>query len=125
MVTTDEHLSRRGDCIIAVRSEKGLADLLPDLKAMIRNESAIVTFTMETGDKRLVVKGRGHPELTLSDPSDMVIRKSGFICGRTLMIGADTASIDVPREFVGALMNDKSEIRITITAFCDTESCNL
>jgi hypothetical protein len=121
MVTTDENLSRRGDCIIAVRSEKGLSDLLPDLKAMIRNENAHVTFTMETGDENLVVKGRGHPELALSDPSDMVIRKSGFICDRTLMIGADTTSIDVPREFVGALMDDKSEIRITIAAYCDTE----
>jgi len=121
MVTTDEHLSRRGDCIIAVRSEKGLSDLLPELKAMIKNEKALVTFTMETGYQSLVVRGRGHPELSLSDPADMVIRKSSFICDRTLMIGADLASIDVPQEFVRHIARYKSEIHITISASCDTE----
>lgn len=122
MVTKDEHLSKRGDCIIAVRAEKGLVDLTPELKERIRNEKSEITFTMETGDQRLIVRGRGHPELTLGDPSDMVIRKSGFICDRTLMIQADTASIDIPPEFVRRIGSHKSEIHITISASCDTES---
>ena len=122
MVTKDEHLSKRGDCIIAVRAEKALVDLPPELKGRIRDEKAVVTLTMETGDQRLVVRGRGHPGLTLGDPSDMVIRKSGFICDRTLMIGADTASIDILPEFVRHIGSHKSEIHISISASCDTES---
>jgi hypothetical protein len=116
MVTTDKHLSREGDCIIAVRSEKSLDDLLPDLKDIIRNEEAEVIFIMETSGHILVVKGRGHPGLTLASPSDMVIRKSNYICDRTLMIKADIAALDISPEFVLLLKGHNREVHITIRA---------
>lgn len=116
MVTTDEHLSKRGDCIVAVRAEKSLDDLLPELKEIIRNEEAEVIFIMETGGQSLVVRGRGHPGLTLTSPSDMVIRKSGFICDRTLMIKADIAASDIPLEFVRLLEGHDREVHVTIRA---------
>jgi hypothetical protein len=122
MVTKDEHLSKKGDCIIAVRAEKGLVDLIPELKKMIKKEKTEITFTMETGDQRLIVKGRGHTKLTLKNLSDMVIRKSGFICDRTLMIKANMASIDIPPDFVRHIGSHKSEVHVTISASCDTES---
>jgi hypothetical protein len=116
MVTTDEHLSKKGDCILAVRAENGLDDLPPDLKEIIRNEEAEIFFTMETCGQSLAVRGRGHPGLTLTSPSDMVIRKSSFICDRTLMIKADFAASDIPAEFVRLLEGHKSEIHVTIRA---------
>jgi len=116
MVTTDKHLSKKGDCILAVRAEKGLADLFPDLKAIIRNSEAEVSFIMETGGQKLVVRGRGHPGLTLTNPSDMVIRKSSFICDRTLMIKADIAASDIPPEFVRLLEGSNREVHIKIRA---------
>ena len=116
MVTTDKHLSKKGDCILAVQAEKSLDDLLPDLKEIIRNEEAEVIFIMETGGQRLVVRGRGHPGLTLTSPSDMVIRKSSFICGRTLMIKADIAALDVTLEFVRLLEGHNREVHVTIRA---------
>jgi hypothetical protein len=116
MVTTDKHLTKEGDCILAVRAEKGLADLLPDLKEIIRNSEAEVSFIMETGGQKLVVRGRGHPGLTLASPSDMVIRKSSFICDRTLMIKADIAASDIPPEFVRLLEGSNREVHVTIRA---------
>ena len=116
MVTTDEHLSKKGDCILAVRAEKGLDDLPPDLKEIIRNEEAEVVFIMGASGQKLVVRGRGHPGLTLTNPSDMVIRKSSFICDRTLMIKADIASFNIPPEFVRLLEGHNSEIHVTIRA---------
>ncbi len=116
MVTTDEHLSKEGDCILAVRAEKGLDDLLPDLKEIIRNEEAEVVFIMEASGQKLVVRGRGHPGLTLTSPSDMVIRKSSFICDRTLMIKADIAASNIPSEFFQLLRGHNREIHITISA---------
>jgi hypothetical protein len=116
MVTQDEHLSKKGDCIVAVRAENGLADLSQELKEIIRNEETKIMFTMKTGGQRLVVRGRGHPGLTLTSPSDMVIRKSSFICGRTLMIKADIASVDIHPEFVRLLEGNNSEIHVTIRA---------
>ena len=116
MVTSDKHLSKEGDCIVAVRAEKSLVDLLPDLKEIIRNEEAEVIFIMEISGQSLVVRGRGHPGLTLTSPSDMVIRKSSFICGRTLMIKADIAALDIPLEFVRLLEGHNREVHITIRA---------
>ena len=116
MVTTDKLLSKEGDCIVAVRAEKGLDDLLPDLKDIIRNTEAEVIFIMEAYGQRLVVRGRGHPGLTLTNPSDMVIRKSSFICDRTLMIKADIAALDIPPEFVRLLEGYNREVHITIRA---------
>ena len=116
MITTDKHLSKEGDCIIAVRAEKSPDDLLPDLKMIIRNEEAEVIFIMEARGQILVVRGRGHPGLTLTSPSDMVIRKSSFICDRTLMIKADIAALDIPPEFVLLLEGHNREVHITIRA---------
>ena len=114
MITTDEHLSKAGDCVVAVLSEKGLDDLLLDLKESIRDEDAEVTFIMETGGQSLVVRGQGHPGLTLTSPSDIVIRKSSFICDRTLMIKADIAALDIPPEFVRLLEDHAREVHVTI-----------
>ena len=116
MITTDKHLTKEGDCIVTVRAEKGLDDLLPDLKDIIRNEEAEVIFIMEASGQRLVVRGLGHPGLTLTNPSDMVIRKSSFICDRTLMIKADIAALDIPSEFIRLLEDQNREVHITIKA---------
>ena len=116
MVTRDEELTARGHCIVAVRAVKGLKDLDPRLKDLIRNSKTRVTFTMEAGDSSFNVVGWGHPRLSLSDQKDMVIRKSGYTCGRTLMIWADKAACDIPLAFVNLLQDVEQRIRLTIQA---------
>lgn len=116
MVTRDKDLTTRGDCVVAVRAEKGTKDLDPKLKELIRNSETRVTLTMKAGDSSLNVVGWGHPRLSLSDPSDMVIRKSGYTCGRTLMIRADKAACDVPFAFIKLLQDVDQRIHMTIYA---------
>lgn len=116
MVTRDEDLTTRGDCIVAVRAEKGTKDLDPELKEIIRNSETRVTLTMEAGDSSLNVVGWGHPRLSLSDPLDMVIRKSGYTCGRTLMIRADKAACDIPIAFIKLLQDVDQRVQLTIHA---------
>ena len=50
----------------------------------------------------------------MSNPTDMVIRKSDYISDRTLAIHADKSSSDLPREFVEKLKNPKQKIKITL-----------
>jgi hypothetical protein len=116
MVTREKGLTLRGDCIVAVKAEKGLKDLDPRLKELIRCEDAKVTLTIEAGDSSFIVTGRGHPRLSLNDPVDMVIRKSGYICDRTLMIGADKAACDIPSNFATLLQEGDQRILLTISA---------
>ena len=110
------HISKRGDCIIAVKAEKGLVDLSQRLKGIIRNEKAKITFSVEAGGSELVIKGQGHSDLMLSDASEMVIRKSDYICDRTLMIKSDMAASDIPHDFVKRLQTTDREVHIRIKA---------
>jgi hypothetical protein len=116
MTTRDGHLSTRGDCIIAVSAEKGLRDLNPRIKEAIRCEGSTVRLLIETEEKTFTVEGKGDPRLTLSHPSDMVIRKSGYICDRTLVIMADKAACDIDNSMIELLRKEKCQISLTIEA---------
>jgi hypothetical protein len=115
MVTRDERLSNRGDCIAAVFSEKGIADLPGPLKEASRNVDARITLAIEAGGKVFKVRGWGDPALAYTHPDDIVARKSGFVCGRTLMIGADKAARDVEGGLLVYLREENRPIKITIT----------
>jgi hypothetical protein len=115
MVTREESLTRRGDCIVAIKTSKGLDGLDVSLKELIRNRDSKITFTLEAGNLSFEVTGRGNPDLPLDHPDDMVVRKSSYVCGRTLMINADKAACDIPEGFVKVLQKEK-EVRVTIRA---------
>ena len=116
MTTTDDHLSTRGDCIVAVSAEKGLRDLNPRIKGVIRHEGSSVRLIIETEGKTFTVEGFGDPRLTLSHPSDMVIRRSRYICDRTLMIRADKAACDINNSLIKLLQKENCQISLTIEA---------
>ena len=116
MTTTDDHLSTRGDCIIAVRAEKGLRDLSSRIKEAIRREGSTLRLHIETEGKTFTVEGFGDPWLTLSHPSDMVIRKSSYICDRTLMIMANKAACDIDFSMIELLRKENCQISLTIEA---------
>jgi len=115
MITTDRELSLKGDCIAVVASELGLSHLRSELKEAIRSPDANIILKLAAEEKSIEVHGRGHPDLSLEDTADMVARKSGYTGPRTLMIHADKASVDVPREFV-ELLRGSPQVDVTITA---------
>jgi len=114
MFTRDMHLSETGDCIIAVAADKAVADLSLEFKNKLKNPNAKLTILIEADGLKEQIKASGSPKLILSHPTDMVVRKSGYICNRTLAINADKASSDLPREFVQKLKDPKQEVKITL-----------
>ncbi|MCW3995106.1 MAG: DUF371 domain-containing protein [Candidatus Bathyarchaeota archaeon] len=116
MFTKDTHLSKRGDCIVAVAADKAVADLSPKFKEALRAPNARLTIQIETGGLTEIITAKGSPKLILSHPTDMVIRRSDFISDRTLAIGADKASLGLPRPFIDKLKNSNQQIRITLIA---------
>ena len=115
-ITREEHLTPRGDCIIAVGADKGARDLSEAFKEAARREEAEITITIEVPSRGLreVVRARGHPGLAFDHPTDMVIRKSDYVCGRTVAIRADKAARDLPRELVEALKDPEVEIIVKL-----------
>ena len=114
MTTVEDHLTPRGDCIIAVGAETGLAQLSAEIKEAARNPETRITFTLEAGGHVFETTGHGDPELTYTDKIDMVARKSSYTCGRTLMVGCDKAAVDLPEELVMVLQDPEAVITVTL-----------
>jgi hypothetical protein len=88
-VTKDRDISTRADCIIGVNSDKGIKDLSEEFKKSSRRIDATIEMTIRVGDVVEKITGKGHPELSFTHEKDIVVRKSDYICERTLMIKAD------------------------------------
>jgi len=114
MFTKDKHLSETGDCVVAVAADKAAADLNAEFKAELRKPNAKLTILIEAGGLKEQISASGSPKLTLTNPTDIVVRKSDYLSDRTLAIRADKASNDLPRPFIEKLQNPKQEVKITL-----------
>jgi hypothetical protein len=114
-ITKESHLTPRGDCIIGVNAKSSCADLPEELKNKLKNPDSKVNFSIKVGDEEFVMEGKGHPDLILSHTEDIVIRKSDFICPRTLAIKCDKASDLLPRSMVTLLQDPTTIGTFTIT----------
>jgi uncharacterized protein len=114
MFTKDIHVSQKGDCIVAVTADKSVADLSVQFKEELRKPKAKLTVFIEAGDLIEEIKALGSPKLCLCHPTDIVIRKSDYICSRTLAICADKASNNLSRDLVEKLQDPKQKVKITL-----------
>jgi len=115
-ITKEAHLTKRGDCIIAVRATKGALDLLSEFKETARKENAKIIIVIEADGVKEVINAQGSPYLLFTHPTDLVIRKSGYVCGRTLAVKADKVACDLSKQLVKKLKNPSQKIRITLIA---------
>lgn len=115
-VTTERKLTRRGDCVIAVNASKGAADLSDAFTSVARRDGAVITVMVRVGDVEDVARGWGSPNLTFTHRADLVARKSGFTCGRTLMIRADKAAADFSRRLIRRLTDPQRKAVLTLVA---------
>ena len=66
------------------------------------------------GEHKFIVNGMGHKDLILTHTEDIVIRKSDFVCPRTLAVHCDKTSDLLLREMVTLLQDPKSKGTFTI-----------
>ena len=114
-ITKESDLTPQGDCIVGVNATSSCNDLPQELKDKLRNFDAKVSFSIRVGDHEFVIKGNGHPDLILTHNDDIVIRKSDFICPRTLAVNCDKASDLLPRSMISLLQDPKTRGTFTIT----------
>ncbi|HEY7570968.1 MAG TPA: DUF371 domain-containing protein [Nitrososphaeraceae archaeon] len=104
-VTTDSHLSLRGDCILGVKASKACRDLSEPLKKRIQNDHSRIMIEISVGSIATIIIGTGDKNLSLSSQTDIVMRKSNFISSRTLCINCDKASVDLPVDMIKQLQD--------------------
>lgn len=114
-ITKEAFLTKRGDCILAVCATKGAVDLHVKFREAARTHDAQITITIEVGGEKEVVEAWGSPQLTFSHLTDFVVRRSDYVCGRTLAIRADKAARDLSRSLVEKLQNPRRKVKITLT----------
>jgi len=114
-ITKEALLSEKGDCIIAVSADKALADLSFKFKDCLKRENAKISILIEADNIKETVSAFGSPKLILSHPTDMVVRKSSYVCDRTLAVKADKAAWDLSRKLVEKLRNPRQKVKITLT----------
>jgi len=117
-ITTERHLTPRGDCIIGVGASKGVAQLSASLKKALQSDGARVRFTIVARGGEYTFHARGSKDLSFQSATDLVIRTSEFVCGRTLAIKAESSAREIPRGLIGTLRSPESPglLRIEVYA---------
>jgi len=113
-ITKETVLTRRGDCIIGVYATKGATDLHLKFRQVARKENTRITITVEADEMKEVIQAFGSPQLLFTHPTDLVIRKSDYVCGRTIAIRADKSAAEFSRKLVEKLQNPNQKVRITL-----------
>lgn len=104
-ITKETKLTPSGDCIIGVGANFACKDMPGKIKEKIRNSHSKIKFSVIVNEYSFEIIGYGNDSLELSDPDDIVIRKSDFICPRTMAVQCDKASDSIPREIIKLLQN--------------------
>ena len=114
-ITKDKDLSLSGDCIIGLDIDKSMEDFPEEFKEKLANDDTKVIVGLKTSNASDTIEGFGHHDLSLSHPTDIVCRKSTFVCSRTLMIKSNKAAIDLNRDLIKDLANGESmEVNIIL-----------
>ena len=113
-ITKDSELSVRGDCIIGVNATSSCFNLPIDLKEKLQDPKSKVQILIKVDQHEFIICGRGHEDLTLTHTEDIVIRRSDFVCPRTLAVMCDKTADLIPREMVRLLQDPKTIGTFTI-----------
>jgi hypothetical protein len=114
-VTCEDHLSENGNCIIGVAADNGCAGLSPLFKAVLAHDDAVLVTRLACNGVVAEISSRGSSKMALDHPSDLVWRKSAFVCGRTIAILSDRTARTLPRELMENLARGE-EMVVTLTA---------
>jgi len=114
-ITKEKKVTPRGDCIIGVKADKSVMDLDERIKERMRERDRIkIRIALPDYGLGFEFHAKGHPELEFTHETDAVIRKSRYVCGRTLAVESEISAFDIDREFVELLKDRKTLLSIKI-----------
>ncbi len=111
-ITKEKFLTKRGNCIISVGSNKSVQDYSPELKDAIRQSKKILV-KLQAGPHTDEFMGYGHENLSLSNEVSMVFRVSTFLSDRTALILCSKASHQLNPDLVAYLQDPTHELFTT------------
>ncbi len=119
-VTKDSELSKRGDCIIGVRANKAIRDLNENLKEMLKlGYKAKITLELPDYGIKDEIVGLGNEKMSFKHKKDIVVRKSNYVCERTLLIKATKSAFEIDREMIKLLKDPSTRLILKIEIIND------
>lgn len=112
-ITKDIELSESGDCIIGVGADKGAADLSHEFREALSIPGSTLTTVFSIGSETFEVSSEGISGITLTHPTDLVWRRSAFVCPRTIAVYSNAVAKTFPRSLVEKLQEEK-EMLVTL-----------
>ena len=107
-ITKDSSLTPSGDCIVGVNASFACKDIPNKIKKKLSDPKTQVTISIVINDDVFKIVGKGHRSISLTHPTDIVIRKSNFTCPRTLAVGCNLASDSLPRKMIKMIQKPES-----------------
>lgn len=114
-VTREDHLTKNGNCIIGIAADKGCNGLSPEFKRVLSHDDAILITRLSCDGVVIEVKSQGSFKFTLDHPTDIVWRRSSFVCRRTIGIMSDHVAATLPKKLIENLAEGK-EMLVILTA---------
>ena len=115
-ITKDSQIGIQADCIIGTDMDKSMLDFPDEFKKLVANSNIKITVILDTENGHDEIIGFGHEDLTLTHPTDIVCRKSDYICSRTLMIKANKSARELDDKLIEDLKNEKlMDVTIKLT----------
>ncbi len=114
-ITKSRELTKRGTCVVGVRATMALADLSEEFRTLAMNGRSRITVSFFVNSLEERITGWGNSQLTLQHPQDIVVRKSRYVCDRTLCVGADRAACDLSREMIHLLGNPNQRMTVRLS----------
>ena len=69
MFTKEKHLSKTGDCVVGVASDKAVADLNQKFKEALKKPNAKLTIIIEAGGLTEQINASGSPKIDFNSPN--------------------------------------------------------
>jgi uncharacterized protein len=112
-VTAEDHLTANGNCIIGIGASLGCAGLPEHFRNVLSHDDAILVTRLSCDGVEAEIRSHGSSLFTLDHPTDVVWRKSPFVCGRTIGILSDRVAATLPEVLVKNLAAGK-ELVVTL-----------
>lgn len=102
--------------MVGVNASKACSDLSDAFKRRLKEENSLVKMSLIVGEHVYSFTAYGSSSLILTDRHDVVIRKSKFVCPRTIAIRCSKASSNIPKNIVQLLKEPKMKgmLRISV-----------
>jgi hypothetical protein len=105
--TKDNYVTKSGDCIVGIKADFNLEKL----KQFTRKKKKI-EINIKINELNEEITALSNPGF--NHKSEIVIRKSNFVCKRTFAVKADKASGDIDRGIINQLKNLKTKAIVII-----------